>query len=67
MEALRYQRSVLETSRDEGYTEGRADGISEGKNEERITIARNLLSLDIPTPQIMQATGLTEDEINKLA
>ena len=79
MESIRYQRSVLETSRDEGFAEGkeegfaegraegRAEGIDEGKKEEKMAIAKKLSSLGIPTSQIMQATGLTEEEINELS
>ena len=74
MEAIRYQRSVLDTSRDEGFAEGkaegraegRAEGIDEGKKEEKIAIAKKMLSLNLPTSQIMQITGLTEEEINNL-
>ena len=102
MESIRYQRSVLETSRDEGFAEGkeegfaegkeegfakgkeegiakgreegiakgraegRAEGIDEGKKKEKMAIAKKLSSLGIPTSQIMQATGLTEEEINEL-
>ena len=78
MESIRYQRSVLETSRDEGFVEGReegfvegraegrAEGFDEGKKEEKIAIAKKLASLGIATSQIMQATGLTEKEINNL-
>ncbi len=35
MESLRYQRSVLDTSRDEGYEEGRAEGRAAGIAEGR--------------------------------
>ena len=35
MEALRYQRSVLETSHDDGYVEGREDGLLQGREEGR--------------------------------
>ena len=106
MESIRYQRSVLETSRDEGFAEGkeegfaegreegfakgkeegiakgreegiaqgreegraegRAEGIDEGKKKEKMAIAKKLSSLGIPTSQIVQATGLTEEEINEL-
>ena len=43
-----------------------AEGIDEGKKKEKMAIAKNLSSLGIPTSQIMQATGLTEEEINEL-
>ncbi|MCI6111801.1 MAG: hypothetical protein MR706_09380, partial [Prevotella sp.] len=49
-----------------GRAEGRAEGIDEGKKKEKMAIAKNLSSLGIPTSQIMQATGLTEEEINEL-
>ena len=74
MEALRYQRSVLDTSHDDGYVEGREEGRAEGLKEGRqegiaqrnIEIAKSMLSLNLPIVQIVQVTGLAEDKIKEL-
>lgn len=82
MESLRYQRSVLDTSRDEGWAEGRAEGRAEGKAEGRaegraegleegaekrsMEIAMKMLSQNFPISQIVSITGLTEEKINSL-
>ena len=54
----------------EGIAEGRAEGIAEGRAEgelsKGLTIARNLLSMGMSWSQIMQATGLTEEELKPL-
>ena len=44
----------------------RAEGPAEGRAETQTAIARNLKSLGMSNEQIAQATGLTEEEINKL-
>lgn len=43
------------------------DGKLEGKLEERSTIARNLIKLGLPIPQIAKSTGLSEEEIAEIA
>ena len=58
LENVRYQRSVLETSRIEGRAEGRA--------EERNKIARQMKQMKLPVDQIIQITGLTSAEIEEL-
>ena len=50
----------------EGKEEGRAEGRAEGMSQRSLEIARNLLSLGLPVDQIIQATGLTEEEIELL-
>ena len=52
--------------RAEGKEEGRAEGRAEGMSQRSLEIARNLLSLGLPVDQIIQATGLTEEEIELL-
>jgi len=37
-----------------------------GKEEERISIVKNMLKLNVPVDTISQATGLTVGEINQL-
>jgi len=82
MEALRYQRSVIQTGIIEGYDkgleegkkegkkEGKEEGIKEGKKEGKKEgikeVARSLKSMNLPIEQIMQATGLTAEEIKQL-
>ena len=65
----RYQKGKeegMEKGRAEGKEEGRAEGRAEGMSQRSLEIARNLLSLGLPVDQIIQATGLTEEEIELL-
>ena len=50
----------------EGRAEGKAEGRAEGRAEGMLEVAKNLLSMDIPILQIMQATGLTQEQIKGL-
>ena len=59
-------RDNIETERAEGRAEGRAKGRAEGRAETQTAIARNLKSLGMSNEQIAAATGLAEEEINKL-
>ena len=52
--------------RTEGRTEGRAEGNAEGRTKERISVALNMLELELPMATIIKATGLSFDEIEKL-
>ena len=45
-----------------GRSEGRAEGIAEGKKE----IAKAMKLMGLTTEQIMEATGLTESDIERL-
>lgn len=62
--------NVLEGAKEEGMQQGMKQGIQQGlqqgKSEEKYSVARNLLSLNVPIATISKATGLTEDEIKKL-
>ncbi len=49
-----------------GMKKGKAIGRVEGKKEEKIKIAKKLLEMKMPIKQIAEATGLTEEEIEKL-
>ena len=42
------------------------DFYNTGKQEEKLTIAKNMLKLDIDIDKIVKATGLSEEEINNL-
>ena len=48
--------------RNSGFREGKKEGIKEGKKE----IAQKLLSLKMPIEQIIEVTGLTEEEIKNI-
>ena len=64
------RRMAREKAWSEGRAEGRAEGRTEGRTEGRIEgmleVAKNLLSMHLPIMQIMQATGLTQEQINRL-
>ena len=66
--------SVLEGARMEGLAEGRAEGREEGMAEGmakgiaevKKEIAKAMKLMGLTTEQIMEATGLTESEIERL-
>ena len=49
-----------------GMEKGMAKGRAEGKVEGKAEVARNLLAMGMSWSQIMQATGLTEDQLKQL-
>ena len=42
------------------------EGIKQGTEQEKMEIAKNLLSQNVDMDVIMKATGLTKEEIEKL-
>ena len=46
--------------------EARAEALNEGRAEERIALIKNLFAVGTPIKFILQATGLTEEEISKI-
>ena len=46
-----------------GKAEGIAEGMAKGEKAAKVKIAANLLSLGVPMKTIMQASGLSEEEI----
>jgi predicted transposase/invertase (TIGR01784 family) len=46
--------------------EGRQQGLEEGREEEKLQTAKNLLNLGIDKNVICEATGLTQDDLDKL-
>ena len=49
-----------------GMAEGMVKGIAEGEKEAKEKMAANLLSLGVPLETIVQASGLSEEEILNL-
>ena len=58
--------SVLEGAKQDGLAEGRAEGRAEGEKKAKEKIASNLLALGVPIETIMQASGLSEEEIKNI-
>ena len=67
---IRDEQASLEYAKDEGYKTGKEEGmkagIEEGRNERNLDIAKNLLKQNIAIDIISKATGLTQEEIEKL-
>lgn len=68
--AIMIQNDVLGNARleghAEGHAEGRAEGRAEGKTEEKNAIALKMRQAGLPIEQIMQFTGLSEENIKSL-
>ena len=64
-EEIRYQDGLI-IGRAEGLAEGLAEGKAEGKAEEKQAVARKLKAMGLSVEQIKEATGLDEEEIEKL-
>ena len=50
----------------EGMAKGKAEGMAKGEKAAKVKIAANLLSLGVPMETIMQASGLSEEEIKSI-
>lgn len=57
---------IRESELNDSYNDGIAEGISKGKQENSIEIARKMLNKDRPIEKISEITGLTKEEILKL-
>ena len=64
------QKKMINTARNWGYDDGKeagkAEGLEEGAKAKEIEIAKNLLNMGISKENIIKATNLSEEEINKL-
>ena len=56
----------IEKARNEFGADQKAEGLLEGKQEEKIEIAKNLISMDMNIETIIKATGLSEKDIMKI-
>ena len=50
----------------EGMVKGMAKGIAKGELSKGLEVARNLLAMGMSWTQIIQATGLTENQLKQL-
>ena len=60
------KRMEIEKGRAEGREQGRAEGREQGRAEGKLEIAKNLLAMGIPMDKVVQASGLTEEQISDL-
>ena len=51
----------------EGRAKGHAEGLAEGASQKALTIARELLAMNMSIDNIKKVTGLTDDEIHNLS
>ena len=56
----------MEKGMAKGRAEGMAEGMAKGELSKGLEVARNLLAMGMSWSQIMQATGLTEDQLKQL-
>ena len=60
------EKRGMEKGRAEGMAEGMVKGIAKGELSKGLEVARNLLAMGMSWPQIVQLTGLTEDQLKQL-
>ena len=60
------QKKMINTAHNWGYDDGKADGLEEGKRQEQIAIAKNLLEKGISPKIVSESTGLSIEELENL-
>ena len=66
MEIEKGRAEGREQGRAEGREQGRAEGREQGRAEGKLEIAKNFLAMGIPMDKVVQASGLTEEQISAL-
>ena len=61
------ERTALSEKFLKGEAKGRAEGLAEGEKKALIKTARNLIGMGLQVEAIIQAIGLSKDEIEKLS
>lgn len=56
----------LKDGRAEGKIEGRIEGRMEGRMEEKVNLAKKMKAKNMPLDDIIELTGLTQEELDKL-
>ena len=59
-------RNCIDFAREEGHASGFAEGRSEGKTEGIASVAKSMKAMNLPMETIMQATGLSQKEVEEL-
>ena len=65
VDKLRREKEEAYRKKEEAYRE-KEEATQKAKVKEKLAIAKKLLSLELPLLQIMQATGLTKEQIDSL-
>ena len=65
-DAVMVEQAIKYDSRKEGYQQGLEQGLKQGRKAQTLEIARNMKLLHIPAADIVKATGLTTEEIERL-
>ena len=60
------RKFVEKRGMEKGRAEGMAEGMAKGELSKGLEVARNLLAMGMSWTQIIQATGLTEDQLKQL-
>ena len=60
------EKRGMEKGMAKGRAEGMAEGMAKGELSKGLEVAHNLLAMGISWSQIMQATGLTEEQLKQL-
>lgn len=58
--------ATIEYAEQKGMEKGRKEGMEKGRREANEATARNLKKLGVPIPVITDATGLSEEEVDRL-
>jgi len=58
--------TIAEQLKQEGELKGKREGMLEGELKGKLDVARSLLKMQLPRDTILQATGLTEKELDRL-
>ena len=61
-----YKELIRNTELAEAREESKLEGIELGSKETKIDIAKNLIKMGLTNEQIIEATGLSIEKINKL-
>jgi len=60
-----FYASIMDARRS-GRSKGRREGLEKGIKKGILATAKNLFSMGLPIESIMQATGLSKEELEKL-
>ena len=60
------QKAIADAGYDKGVNQGRKEGLEQGKQQEKLEIAKKLKEIKLPIEEIIDITGLSKEEIEKL-